>query len=95
MLALVNCDYQPRGNGLRTVTGDAALLQRILLKLTAHRGQFPFGEEFGSRLWTLSQLRPSERQAAAERRVRAPRLRRHPAAAPRHPKAPPRAETSS
>ena len=23
MLALVNGDYQPRGNGLRTVTGDA------------------------------------------------------------------------
>ena len=69
MLALVNGDYQPRGNGLRTVTGDAALLQRILLKLTAHRGQFPFGEEFGSRLWTLSQLRPSERQAAAEQYV--------------------------
>ena len=41
----------------------------ILLKLTAHRGQFPFGEEFGSRLWTLSQLRPSERQAAAEQYV--------------------------
>ena len=69
MLALVNGDYQPRGNGLRTVTGDAALLQRILLKLTVHRGQFPFGEEFGSRLWTLSQLRPSERQAAAEQYV--------------------------
>ena len=69
MLALVNGDYQPRGNGLRIVTGDAALLQRILLKLTAHRGQFPFGEEFGSRLWTLSQLRPSERQAAAEQYV--------------------------
>ena len=34
MLALVNGDYQPRGNGLRTVTGDAALLERILLKLT-------------------------------------------------------------
>lgn len=69
MLALVNGDYQLRGNGLRTVTGDAALLQRILLKLTVHRGQFPFGEEFGSRLWTLSQLRPSERQAAAEQYV--------------------------
>lgn len=69
MLALVNGDYQPSGNGLRTITGDAALLQRILLKLTAHRGRFPFGEEFGSRLWTLSQLRPSERQAAAEQYV--------------------------
>ena len=69
MLALVNGDYQPRGNGLRTVTGDEALLQRILMKLTARRGQFPFGEEFGSRLWTLSQLRPSERQAAAEQYV--------------------------
>ena len=37
MLALVNGDYQPSGNGLRTVTGDAALLQRILLKLTDAR----------------------------------------------------------
>ena len=40
------------------------------MKLTARRGQFPFLEDFGSRLWTLGQLRPAERQAAAEQYVR-------------------------
>ena len=39
------------------------------MKLTARRGQFPFLEDFGSRLWMLGQLRPAERQAAAEQYV--------------------------
>ena len=69
MLALVNGDYQARGNSLTTVSGEEALLQRILMKLTARRGQFPFMENFGSRLWTLGQLRPPQRQAATEQYV--------------------------
>ena len=69
MLMLVNGDYVPQGDGLRTVEGDEAVLQRMLIKLTARRGQFPFMENFGSRLWTLDRLRPAERQAAAEQYV--------------------------
>ena len=63
MLMLVNGDYVPQGNGLRSAKGDEAVLQRVLMKLTARRGQFPFMENFGSRLWTL------DRQAAAEQYV--------------------------
>ena len=66
MLALVNGDYAAIGNGLAAVSGKEAVLQRVLMKLTARRGQFPFLEDFGSRLWMLGQLRPAERQAAAE-----------------------------
>lgn len=69
MLMLVNGDYVPQGNGLRSAKGDEAVLQRMLMKLTARRGQFPFMEDFGSRLWTLDRLRPAERQAAAEQYV--------------------------
>lgn len=69
MLIMRNGDYVPRGNRLRTAEGDEALLQRVLLKLTARRGKFPFMEEFGSRLWTLGQLKPGERQAVAEQYV--------------------------
>lgn len=69
MLAVRNGDYVLRENKLQTVSGREALLQRIMLKLTARRGNFPFMENFGSRLWTLGQLRPAERQAAAEQYV--------------------------
>ncbi len=69
MLMLVNGDYVPQGNGLQSAKGDEAVLQRMLMKLTARRGQFPFMENFGSRLWTLDRLRPAERQAAAEQYV--------------------------
>ena len=51
MLVLVNGDYVPQGNGLQSAKGDEAVLQRMLMKLTARRGQFPFMENFGSRLW--------------------------------------------
>ena len=69
MMMLVNGDYVPQENHLRSVEGDEAVLQRMLMKLTARRGQFPFMEDFGSRLWTLGRLRPAERQAAAEQYV--------------------------
>ena len=42
MLMLVNGDYVPQGNGLQSAKGDEAVLQRMLMKLTARRGQFPF-----------------------------------------------------
>ena len=69
MLVLVNGDYVPQGNGLQSAKGDEAVLQRMLMKLTARRGQCPFMENFGSRLWTLDRLRPADRQAAAEQYV--------------------------
>ena len=69
MLMLVDGDYVPQGNGLQSAKGDEAVLQRMLMKLTARRGQFPFMENFGSRLWTLDRLRPADRQAAAEQYV--------------------------
>lgn len=69
VLMLVNGDYVPQENGLQSAKGDEAVLQRMLMKLTARRGQFPFMENFGSRLWTLDRLRPAERQAAAEQYV--------------------------
>ena len=47
MLMLVNGDYVPQGNGLQSAKGDEAVLQRMLMKLTARRGQFPFMENFG------------------------------------------------
>lgn len=69
MLALRHGDYMEAGDGLRSVTGREALLQRVMMKLTARRGQFPFMEDLGSRLWTLGRLKASERQAAAEQYV--------------------------
>lgn len=69
MLALRNGEYVPEGDGLQTVEGSEALLQRVLMKLTARRGTFLFLEDFGSRLWTLGQLKASERQTAAEQYV--------------------------
>ena len=50
-LELRNGDYVSDGaGGLRRLEGDQALLQRVLFRLTARRGQFPFLEELGSRL---------------------------------------------
>ena len=69
MLRMKNGDYVPKGSGLETVSGSEAVLQRVLLRLTARRGAFPFMESFGSRLWTLGQLKAAERQAAAEQYV--------------------------
>ena len=51
---------------LAYVDGAEALLQRVLLRLTAHRGAFPFLTDFGSNLWLLGTLAPGERQGAAE-----------------------------
>ena len=68
-LMLRNGDYVQKGNGLETVSGGEAILQRVLMKLTARRGAFPFLENFGSQLWTLGRMKESERQTAAEQYV--------------------------
>ncbi|MBP3486576.1 MAG: hypothetical protein J6J81_07005, partial [Oscillospiraceae bacterium] len=62
-LALRSGDYVSDGAaGLRRVQGTEALLQRVLFRLTAKRGSFPFWEDLGSRLWQLGQLPMSARQ---------------------------------
>ena len=48
MLMLVNGDYVPQGNGLRSAKGDEAVFQRMMMYLTARRGQFPLLYIFGS-----------------------------------------------
>ena len=69
-LALRSGDYVSDGAaGLRRVQGTDALLQRVLFRLTAKRGSFPFWEDLGSRLWQLGQLPLSARQAAAKQYV--------------------------
>ena len=69
-LKLQNGDYVSDGaGGLRRVSGRDALLQRVLFRLTAKRGKFPFREDLGSRLWQLGRLSAAERQAAAKQFV--------------------------
>lgn len=69
-LKLQNGDYVSDGvGGLQRVQGQEALLQRVLYKLTARRGQFPFREDLGSRLWQLGQLPPAKQEAAAAQYV--------------------------
>lgn len=69
-LELKNGDYLADGvGGLRRVQGREALLQRVLFRLTARRGSFPFWEELGSRLWALGRVSAPERQAAARQYV--------------------------
>lgn len=59
-LLLKNGDYVPDGKGgFLRVSGRDALLQRVLWKLTARRGAFPFLPELGSELYTLSRAKPS------------------------------------
>ena len=65
-LELQNGDYVPDGiGGVRRVSGREALAQRIIFRLTARRGSFPFGPELGSRLDQLGSLPASQRAAAA------------------------------
>ena len=69
-LELRNGDYVPDGvGGLRRVFGREALTQRILYRLTARRGAFPFWETLGSRLWELGKHPAAERPAAARQYV--------------------------
>ena len=69
-LVLRNGDYVSDGTtGLRRVQGQEALLQRVLFRLCAKRGKFPFWETLGSRLWQLGQVPASARPAAAKQYV--------------------------
>lgn len=69
-LELKNGDYVADGvGGLRRVQGREALLQRVLFRLTARRGAFPFWETLGSRLWELGKAPPLERRSAARQYV--------------------------
>ena len=65
-LELRDGDYIADGvGGLRRVQGREALLQRVLFRLTARRGTFPFWESLGSRLWQLGRVPAGERRSAA------------------------------
>ena len=69
-LKMEDGDYVPNGiGGLETVDGSAALVQRVLFRLQARRGSFPFLTDLGSRLWQLSALPAAERSAAAKQYV--------------------------
>ena len=69
-LQLKHGDYVSDGaGGVRRVAGNEALLQRVLFKLTARRGQFPFLEDLGSQLWKLGQVPAAKRQSAAKQYV--------------------------
>jgi phage gp46-like protein len=67
---LENGDYIPDGVGGVVRCRDAeALLERVLFRLTAHRGQFPLLPDFGSRLYLLGRETPSQRLSAARQYV--------------------------
>ena len=69
-LKIQNGDYVTDGcGGLERMEGTQALLQRVLCRLKARRGQFPFLETLGSRLWQLGQVSSGQRQAGAEQYV--------------------------
>ena len=69
-LKLRNGDYVPDGTGsVIRLEGEQALLQRVLFRLKAHRGSFPFWHELGSRRWQLGRLPARERQTAAKQYV--------------------------
>lgn len=53
-----------------TIDGTKELAQRIALKLRVRRGAFLPLPEFGSRLYLLGRVRPSERETAARQYVR-------------------------
>lgn len=65
-IKLENGNYVPgKYSGLTTVSGDEETAQRIAMKLTARRGGFAPLPDYGSRLYTLPAVKPSERQTAA------------------------------
>lgn len=65
-LKIKDGDYVFDGvGGAVQVKGQDALLQRVLFKLTARRGGFPFLENLGSTLYALGSVPASQRQSAA------------------------------
>lgn len=68
-LKIKNGDYVAGAGRLETLAGSEALLQRVLYRLTARRGAFPFLENMGSRLHALGSVRRGQRAAAAKQYV--------------------------
>lgn len=67
---MINGDYVPDGlGGVRRSSGADALLQRVLFRLTARRGQHPMLPELGSRLYLLEKEPPSQWLSAAKQYV--------------------------
>ena len=80
-LKIRNRDYVPDGaGGLQHVMGRDELLQRILFRLCARRGAFPFAPTLGSELHLLGREKPANRNAAAKKYI-AEALRREAIAA--------------
>ena len=70
-LKLNDGDFVPNGTGdFCQLEGSEALLQRVLFKLTARRGSFPFLPELGSQLYRLGQEKPTARKALCGQYVR-------------------------
>ena len=62
--------YAVRARTLDSVSGDEELAQRIMMKLTAHRGKFWPKPDYGSRLYLLiNGERPSNRENAVRQYV--------------------------
>ena len=69
-LKLTDGNYSARlGGGFVSVSGADELAQRVEMKLRARRGGFPLMPNFGSRLYSLSTVKPSDREAAARQFV--------------------------
>jgi len=69
-LKLIDGDYVADGGGGQVgLSGNEALLQRVLFRLTARRGRFPLAEKMGSQLWKLSRENGSRRLSAARQYV--------------------------
>lgn len=69
-LSLRNGDYVLDGTGgLRRAEGREALLERVLFRLTARRGTFPFLPELGSRLYQLRRAKPVQWDSMARQYV--------------------------
>lgn len=70
-LQLTNGDFVPNGMGdFCRLEGSQALIQRVLFKLTARRGAFPFLPRLGSQLYTLGREKESARQSLCMQYVR-------------------------
>lgn len=69
-LRIADGDYVCPGGSAERLTGSGALIQRVLYRLTARRGMFPFLPTLGSTLYRLGAAPPNERASAAEAAVR-------------------------
>lgn len=67
---ITNGDYVPDGlGGIVRCQGADALLERVLFRLTARRGQFPPLPRLGSRLYLLAREPAPQRLSAAAQYV--------------------------